>query len=202
MHGARRGTPNLPPSMPEKRRQGDPRRYDAPGQPTDMELDPKKASALRYPDALPVNGSDMTYLALKTLHLLAAATFIGSLFFQIFVLWPASRKLPADTLSDLDQSVRRRFTLVIHLVALVLYGAGFGLLTNYWKHLHTPFASNFSMLLSLKLILATAIIVHYLVLAATRRRAPVGPVGMRWVNTSLLLHAALIVVCAKAMFML
>lgn len=144
----------------------------------------------------------MTYLALKTLHLLAAATFIGSLFFQIFVLWPASRHLPTESLSELDQSVRRRFMLVIHLVALVLYGAGFGLLTNYWKHLQTPFSTNFSMLLSLKLILATSIIVHYLALAATRRRAPVGPVGMRWINTSLLLHAALIVVCAKAMFML
>ena len=117
----------------------------------------------------------MTYLALKTLHLLAAATFIGSLFFQIFVLWPASRQLPAQSLSELDQSVRRRFMLVIHLVALVLYGAGFGLLTNYWKHLLTPFSSNFSMLLSLKLILAFSIIVHYLALAATRRRAPVGP---------------------------
>ncbi|WP_256669868.1 MULTISPECIES: hypothetical protein [Pseudomonas] len=159
-------------------------------------------TGLRYPDALPVDGPAMTYLAIKTLHLLAAATFIGSLFFQIFVLWPASRQLPAQSLSELDQSVRRRFMLVIHLVALVLYGAGFGLLTNYWKHLQTPFSSNFSMLLSLKLILATSIIVHYLALAATRRRAPVGPVGMRWINISLLLHAALIVVCAKAMFML
>src|SRR5690606_11690416 len=70
------------------------------------------------------DGKNMTYLTIKTLHLLAAIAFIGTLFFQVLILAPASRRLAPAVREAIGPVLGRQARHVIHFVALVLSGAG------------------------------------------------------------------------------
>jgi len=144
----------------------------------------------------------MSYLLIKTLHLLAAIAFIGTLFFQVAILGASRHALDESDRTRLSQALGKRARHVIHIVALVLYGCGILLVWPYRQLLHDPFASNFALLLSLKILLAVLIVGHYVLLIVLRMRNAAGERGMRLINLSLLLHAVLLVVCAKAMFVL
>lgn len=144
----------------------------------------------------------MTYLTIKTLHLLAAIAFIGTLFFQVLILAPASRRLAPAVREAIGPVLGQQARHVIHFVALVLYGAGLTLAWPYRTLLANPLSSTFTILLSLKILLAFLIIGHYVALIFLRRGRHIGERGMHWLNVSLLLHAVLLVVCAKSMFLL
>lgn len=144
----------------------------------------------------------MTYLTIKTLHLLAAIAFIGTLFFQVLILAPASRRLAPVVREAIGPVLGQQARHVIHFVALVLYGAGLTLAWPYRTLLANPLSSTFTILLSLKILLAFLIIGHYVALIFLRRGRHIGEGGMYWLNVSLLVHAVLLVVCAKSMFVL
>lgn len=149
-----------------------------------------------------VTGENMTYLLIKTLHLLAAIAFIGTLFFQVLILAPVTRRLAPATRELLSPALGQQARHVVHVVALVLYGAGLALVWPYRTLLANPFASTFATLLTLKIILALLIIGHYALLIFLRRSQRIGERGMDLLNVSLLLHAVVLVVCAKSMFVL
>lgn len=144
----------------------------------------------------------MLYLSLKTLHLLMAIAFIGTLFFQVFILAPVGRQLPEDMRGRMSSLLGQQARQVIHWVALLLYGAGITLVWPYRQALADPLASTFAFLLSVKLLLAVLIIGHYVALIVLRIKGRVTERGMRMLNISLLVHAVALVFCAKAMFTL
>jgi len=144
----------------------------------------------------------MLYLALKTLHLLMAIAFVGTLFFQVFIFAPVARQLPEDQRGRLAVLFGHQARHVIHWVALFLYGAGIALVWPYRAMLADPLASSFSLLLSLKLMLAVLIIGHYVAMIVLRSKDRITERGMRLLNISLLAHAVALVICAKAMFIL
>lgn len=144
----------------------------------------------------------MTYLLIKTLHLLAAIAFIGTLFFQVLILAPAAQRLDPSVRSLLSPVLGQQARHVIHVVAIVLYGAGLMLAWPYRSLLANPLSSTFGTLLSLKILLAVMIIGHYAALIFLRRAQRVTERVMYLLNVSLLLHAVLLVICAKSMFVL
>ena len=144
----------------------------------------------------------MIYTLIKTLHLLAAIAFVGTLFVQVVILWSASRSLDGSVRQQLSQGIGQRARKVIHWVALVLYGAGFMLAMQYKPLLADPSATRFGTLLSIKILLALLIIGHYVALIFLRRGSRIGERGMHLLNISLLVHAVLVVVIAKFMFVL
>lgn len=144
----------------------------------------------------------MTYLLIKTLHLLAAMAFVGTLFFQVLILAPAAQRLDPSVRALLGPVLGQQARHVIHVVAIVLYGAGLTLVWPYRSLLANPLSSTFATLLSLKILLAFMIIGHYAALIFLRRSQRIGERGMHWLNVSLLLHAVLLVICAKSMFVL
>ena len=144
----------------------------------------------------------MTYLLIKTLHLLAAIAFIGTLFFQVLILAPAARRLDPSVRNLLSPVLGQQARHVIHVVAIVLYGAGLMLAWPYRSLLANPLSSTFGTLLSLKILLALMIIGHYAALIFLRRSQRVTERVMHLLNISLLLHAVLLVICAKSMFVL
>jgi hypothetical protein len=144
----------------------------------------------------------MLYLSLKTLHLLMANAFVGTLFFQVFILAPVNSQLSQELRGRMSVLFGQQARRVIHWVALLLYGAGIALVWPYRHALADPLASTFSMLLSLKLTLAVLIIGHYVALIVLRSKNRITERSMRIVNISLLLHAVVLVFCAKAMFIL
>lgn len=144
----------------------------------------------------------MLYLSLKTLHLLMAIAFIGTLFFQVFILAPVGRQLPEDMRGRMSTLLGQQARHVIHWVALLLYGAGIALVWPYRQALADPLASTFTFLLSVKLLLAVLIIGHYVALIVLRIKGRITERGMRMLNISLLAHAVALVLCAKAMLTL
>ncbi|MFA5678239.1 MAG: hypothetical protein WC953_07480 [Pseudomonas sp.] len=144
----------------------------------------------------------MTYLLIKTLHLLAAIAFIGTLFFQMLILAPAAQRLDSSVRGLLSPVLGQQARHVIHIVAIVLYGAGITLAWPYRSLLANPLSSTFATLLSLKILLAFLIIGHYVALIFLRRSQRITERGMHWLNVSLLLHAVAVVICAKSMFAL
>lgn len=144
----------------------------------------------------------MTYLLIKTLHLLAAMAFVGTLFFQVLILAPVSRRLGIAVVTPVNQALGQQARRVIHVVAVVLYGAGISLAWSYRSLLANPLGSHFGMLLSLKIILALLVIGHYAALIVLRNQQRITPRSMALLNISLLITACLIVICAKAMFVL
>ena len=144
----------------------------------------------------------MTYVTLKSLHLLATIAFIGTLFFQVVILWPATRNMSAEPIETARQAIKKRAQGVIHWAGLFVYGVGLALVWPYRSYLLDPFASTFSLFLSLKLLLAALILLHYVALAFLRRSGILGERGTYWLNVSVLLLAVLLVLCSKGMFLL
>lgn len=140
------------------------------------------------------------YGVLLVTHLLAAITFIGTLFFEVFI-WHAARKLLAEGARDAaEQAIGKRSRQVLHGVVLLLYGAGIGLAWQHRSALSHPLDSSFGLLLSLKIMLALSIIGHYLWLAYWLRTGRLSPGRACWIRRSILGHMLLIVLLAKGMF--
>ena len=68
--------------------------------------------------------------------------------------------------------------------------------------LAAPSASAFGTLLTLKLILAASVLVHFLLTMARMRWGSVSARYVRWVHLSLFAHMVAIVLLAKGMFYL
>lgn len=143
----------------------------------------------------------MIYPVLLTLHLFAALIFIGTVFFEVLFLESFRRQLPARVMLLLEQAIGRRARQLMPWVLLVLFGAGIGMLwLRYWPLLAAPLQSSFGTLLSLKILLAISVLVHFLgamLLFRTERMT------VRWVSfihRSVFIHLLAIVVLAKAMF--
>ena len=142
----------------------------------------------------------MSYSIIKALHLLGAIAFVGTLFFQVFILAPVTANLPGQERERLSVALGQRARRVVHWVALVLYGAGLALGWHYRGVLAQPFSSHFSAVLTVKIILALLIVAHYVALIFLRRNGGIGVHGMHLLNVSLLAHAVLVVICAKALY--
>ncbi|AKS09537.1 membrane protein [Pseudomonas trivialis] len=137
------------------------------------------------------------YSVLLIVHLLAAIAFIGTLFFEVVIWHSAREELAWSAQFTSDQAIARRARRVLHLVVIVLYGAGVGLAWHYWG---MPWSGRFALMLSLKILLALSIIGHYLLLAYWLSRKRLGPTRALWIRRSILGHMVLIVILAKSLW--
>lgn len=88
-------------------------------------------------------------------------------------------------------------------VLLVLFGAGLGMVwLRYLPVLAAPTASSFGMLLSLKLLLAASVLLHFVTTLLLMRRGHASERYLRGVHLSLFAHMVAIVLLAKSMFYL
>ncbi|SFO95444.1 hypothetical protein [Pseudomonas sp. NFPP28] len=137
------------------------------------------------------------YSVLLMVHLLAASAFIGTLFFEVVIWHSAREELAWSAQFTCDQAIARRSRRVLHLVVIVLYGAGLGLAWHYWG---VPWNSRFAWLLSLKILLALSIIGHYLLLAYWLGKQRLSAKRARWIRRSILARMVLIVIIAKSLW--
>lgn len=145
----------------------------------------------------------MLYLLLLLAHLFAALIFIGTVFFEVLILGRLHRQLPARVMLLVDQGIGQRARALMPWVLLVLFGAGTGMIwLRYRPALAAPFASSFGTLLTLKLILAASVLLHFLLTMLRMRRGGVGPRYLRFIHLSLFGHMVAIVLLAKSMFYL
>ncbi|MNE87368.1 hypothetical protein D3C80_1845640 [compost metagenome] len=90
----------------------------------------------------------------------------------------------------------------MHWVVLALYGAGLGLAWRYRSVLHDPFASSFGTLLALKILLALAILGHFIGVVYLMRSGRMTPARSRLIHLSVLVQMLAILFLAKGMFLL
>lgn len=145
----------------------------------------------------------MLYLLFLLAHLFAALIFIGTVFFEVLILAHLHRHLPARVMVQVEQGVGQRARALMPWVLLVLFGAGIGMVwLRYRPILAAPLASAFGTLLSLKLILAASVLLHFLLTMLRMRRGRVSTRYLRFIHLSLFAHMVAIVLLAKSMFYL
>lgn len=145
----------------------------------------------------------MLYLLFLLAHLFAALIFIGTVFFEVLILAHLHRHLPARVMVQVEQGVGQRARALMPWVLLVLFGAGIGMVwLRYRPILAAPLASAFGTLLSLKLILAGSVLLHFVLTMLRMRRGRVSARYLRFIHPSLFAHMVAIVLLAKSMFYL
>ncbi|WLG37350.1 hypothetical protein [Pseudomonas rhodesiae] len=145
----------------------------------------------------------MLYLLFLLAHLFAALIFIGTVFFEVLILAKVQAQLPARARVLLEQGIGRRARALMPWVLLVLFGAGLGMVwLRYLPVLAAPTASSFGMLLSLKLLLAASVLLHFVTTLVLMRRGRASERYLRGVHLSLFAHMVAIVLLAKSMFYL
>lgn len=142
----------------------------------------------------------MSYSLLHVLHLLGAIAFIGTLFFEVIILAKVKPQLDAGAVVELEQALGKRTRTVLHWVVLVVYGAGIGLAWYHRQALSEPFASSFSTLLSLKIVLAVSVFLSFGLVAMLLRSGRMTPSLYRKLHWAVLAQMLGIVLLAKGMF--
>jgi hypothetical protein len=142
----------------------------------------------------------MNYFWIHFIHLLVAAFFIGSVFFEVLIVSPGTGSLPTEVRGKVGAAVGRRARKVMPFVIIILYGAGLGLAWHHRAVLMDPFASSFGTLLSLKILLALSILVHFISVMIMMKVGSFTPLKSRIIHYSVFVQLLAIVFLAKAMF--
>jgi hypothetical protein len=146
----------------------------------------------------------MSYPLMLILHLLAAIFFIGTVMFEMLVLHRALAAVRglsgAEVVKPLQHQITQRVQRLMPWVLLILYGAGIGLAWHYRSVLENPLGSSLGKMLSLKMILAVSVLVHFLRAVSWIRSGSMTARRARIIHVSVFLHMLAIVVLAKGMF--
>jgi hypothetical protein len=141
----------------------------------------------------------MSYPVLLTLHLLAAIAFVGTVFFEVVMLEGVRRRLPHETMQELERAIGQRARAIIPWVLLVLYGAGIGLAWHHRAGLVNPLSSSFGILLTIKITLAVSVFAHFITAMILIRSKRMHSRRARRLHLSIFCHVLAIVILAKAM---
>lgn len=145
----------------------------------------------------------MIYPFLLTLHLFAALIFIGTVFFEVLFLESIRKQLSVKVMLLVEQGIGRRARTLMPWVLLVLFGAGLGMIwLRYLPALASPLTSSFGTLLTLKIILAVSVLLHFLGAMFLFRTGRMNARYLHFIHGSLFCHMVGIVLLAKGMFYL
>lgn len=142
----------------------------------------------------------MNQLILVTLHLFAAIMFVGTVFFEVLILAAIRKPVGHETMRVVETEVGRRARRLMPFVIAVLYGAGITMAWQYRDALAHPLESSFATLLTIKIVLALSVLVHFITAVTLGARGKLKSRHVRVIHASVFTHVVLIVILAKAMF--
>jgi hypothetical protein len=142
----------------------------------------------------------MSHFVLVTLHLFAAIMFVGTVFFEVLILEGIRKPLGHDTMRAVEIAIGKRARRLMPFVILVLYSAGIAMAWQYRDVLRHPFDSAFATLLSLKILLALSVLVHFITAVTLSGTGKLKSRHFKLIHISVFCHVVLIVFLAKAMF--
>jgi hypothetical protein len=144
----------------------------------------------------------MSYGLLVIVHLFAAIFFVGTVFFEVLILENVRKRVPADAMRAVERGVGVVARKTMPWVILTLFGAGTGLAYAHRAALATPFASSFSLLLSVKILLALSVLGHFFTAMYLMHTGKMRAALSKRIHTSVFVHVVLIVLLAKGMLYL
>lgn len=142
----------------------------------------------------------MNYFVLVTLHLFAAIAFVGTVFFEVIFLEGIRKPVGRDAMRAVETAIGRRARRIMPFVIAVLYGAGLAMAWQYRDDLAHPLGSSFATLLSIKIVLALSVLVHFIAAITLSARGKLKSRHFKLIHLSVFCHVVLIVFLAKAMF--
>lgn len=143
----------------------------------------------------------MEYGLLLTTHLLCATLFIGIVAFEVLILESIRVHLPASMMSLVEEGIHKRARKFMPYVVATLFLTGIGLLTRvYFDGWYPPFSSRFSTLLTIKLLLALSVLVHFITAIRAAVCGNMTSLRFKITHYSVFIHMLFILLLAKAMF--
>ena len=144
----------------------------------------------------------MSYPVFLTLHLFAALIFVGTVFFEVLILESVRKHVPLEVMRQIERAIGNRARRLMPWVLLVLYGAGISMAWQHRAALEHPLASSFGLLLTLKIVLALSVLVHFITAMVSMKRHTMTPRRSHYIHLSIFWHMVFIVLLAKGMFYL
>lgn len=142
----------------------------------------------------------MSHFVLLTLHLFAAITFAGVVFFEVLILEGIRKPVGREIMRTVEISIGARARRLMPFVMLALYGAGIAMAYQYRGVLAHPFSSSFALMLSIKIVLALSVLVHFITALTLSGTGKLKSRHFQRIHLSVFFHVVLIVFLAKAMF--
>ncbi|ETD70415.1 membrane protein [Pelistega indica] len=142
----------------------------------------------------------MIYPLLLILHLLCAFIFIGTVFFEVLFLRKISKQITPEIMQPVSKAIGGRAKELIPWVLLILFSTGLSMAWFHREALAHPFLSSFGLLLSIKILLATSILFHFITAMTLRKKGKLQGKVSRFIHTSIFCHMIVLVILAKAMF--
>ena len=142
----------------------------------------------------------MPYSVLITLHLFMAVTFIGVVFFEVLFLESLRKKLPENQMQQIQVGITTRARKIMPWVIALLFLSGIGMFHTHITNFSQLTSSSFGILLSVKVILATSVLCHFLTAMYLSKSEKMTCSRFKFIHLSVFCHQVAIILLAKTMF--
>lgn len=144
------------------------------------------------------------YAIAHTIHLYCAIAFVGGVFFEMLVLSVMhTGRVSRESRREVERAMSYRAVRVMPPVVITLFISGLVMaLDRYIPVLRDPFATSFGTLLTLKILLAFSVLVHFAIAVVKMARRTLTVGWSKYIHAVVFTHMLFIVFFAKAMFYL
>lgn len=141
------------------------------------------------------------YAFAHIIHLFCAIAFVGGVFFETLVLSAIhTKQVSRESRKEVEKAVSHRATRVMPFVVIGLFLSGLVMAHRYADAFAHPLASPFSLQLSLKVLLAFSVLVHFIIAVRKMRKGSLTAAWSKYIHRAVFCHMVLIVLLAKTMF--
>lgn len=142
----------------------------------------------------------MNYAWGHIIHLFCAFVFVGAVFFEVLILESARKQVPEHYMVAIQQGIMQRARKVMPLVVATLFISGIYMASHYLNSKENWFSSSFSTLLTLKIIVACSVLIHFITAITLSIRGKMRSRYFKFIHLSVFTHMIFIVLLAKGMF--
>lgn len=144
----------------------------------------------------------MSYGISHIIHLFGAFIFIGAVFFEVLILESVRKKVPSDYMRAIQRGISHRARRLMPFVILAIFLSGSYLASVHLRGVSSPLESSFSTLLSLKILVASSVLIHFITAMTLSLREKLTSKRFKFIHLSVFCHMVVIILLAKGMFYL
>ncbi|CBL46372.1 Conserved hypothetical protein [gamma proteobacterium HdN1] len=144
----------------------------------------------------------MTYTVVQLIHLFCAITFIGVVFFEVFLLEGVRAKLGPQLMHQVEQGIIGRAKFIMPWFVGMLFISGITLAGIHYANNPRVFSTPFGIMLGIKIVLAISVLVHFVKAMTAAQSGCMDSTRFQYTHLSVFIHMILIVILAKVMFVI